>query len=100
MYTLGRTQTIIMTRKSIMTDHGPINQDIYCLHEVPIHPNNEEKEIKFKWKDILDENPPEASFNRESYFRLDLVQYHEFIEEVLYRGPNSDKSKEAGSRNP
>jgi hypothetical protein len=60
----------------------------------------EEKEIKFKWKDILGENPPEASFNRESYFCLDLVQYHEFIEEVLYRGPNSDKSKEAGSRNP
>jgi len=52
---------------------------------VPIYPNSpEEKEIRFKWKDILGENPPEASFNRESYFRLDLVQCHEFIEEVFY----------------
>jgi hypothetical protein len=66
-----------------------IKHPIYCVQEVPIYPNfpkiPKEKEIMLKWKDILGENPPEAfkTKDRESYFRLDLIQYHESIEDSI-----------------
>jgi hypothetical protein len=50
-----------------MNDCGLVHQEIYFHFEVRIYPDSpKEKEVKFKWKDILGENPPEAFKARDS----------------------------------
>lgn len=74
-----------IVHRSTMTDHGLVQQDIYCHFKAEIYPNNPEIYTKLRWSDVLGGNPPKTFTARDpkSYFDIDLKQFHKCVQNSI-----------------
>jgi hypothetical protein len=74
-----------IVRMSVPACHGPISKDIYCHFETEIYPKKPKKEVKLQWRDILGGDIPQAFTTKdlEKYFRMNLEEYHNSVEESI-----------------
>jgi hypothetical protein len=90
-----------IVHRSTRTDHGLVQQDIYCHFEAEIYPNNPKKEINLPWKDILNEDIPKPKAftvdDLEKDFHINLEQYHHSIEKAIEKQITDNATRRAAA---